>query len=225
MEQSPLHFLKEKTIKDICKPQTLVWVPPETTLEETLQLLHDHDFLSVPVFDKETNKFIGIVSVFDIMIYLSRHYKTQKMDEIDFQRSINAKAPVAKLVGLSPESSYVWLVHSFHPLENLFETLSMGVHRALVEIENGNEPSKYQIITQSDIIQYLKDTINQLGSIVHRTADDLGLVQGRIISAKLKDVTLQVLRKMTQKDVNAVGVVDNEALVYSLRFLTKQKNF
>lgn len=199
-------FFNDKKISELSRPQTLITVPPSLSLEKTLEVLHKNDFLSVPVVENDV--YLGNPSVFDIMIYLSRHFKTQKQSEIDFQKTVNVNVPVQRLVGLSEQSGHVYMVDSTHPLVSLVEALSMGFSRAIMKKSNSCD----QIITQSDLVDYLHEHMDEIGDPMNSTILDLGLVSGKVISVKEDSMmTLDAMRKMTKKDIDAIAVLDSQS--------------
>lgn len=132
----------------------------DSTIGDALQILNQHNILSIPVYGKpdhwigaggQSNAvfndklYIGILSITDILLYL-----------IDANNVHNAiKARVADAIGKTKEGTSLWVFPPGESLITAMEPLSKKVHRAL--ILNHPRPSFCTLLSQFDIVKFIWD--------------------------------------------------------------------
>ncbi|KAJ2804856.1 hypothetical protein H4R20_002340, partial [Coemansia guatemalensis] len=66
--------LEKYTVRDVLEyrgnPQLYHTINDVGTVEDALGLMRDHDIVSLPVFDSNSQSFVDIVSVYDIRDYI-----------------------------------------------------------------------------------------------------------------------------------------------------------
>ncbi|KAJ2082109.1 hypothetical protein H4R24_001850 [Coemansia sp. RSA 988] len=133
--------LEKYTVRDVLEyrgnPQLYHTISDVGTIEDALTLMHDHDIVSLPVFDSSSRSFVDIVSVYDIRDYIIHSKDLEK--EVNFQLlsgrpSGNATVlqdTIAQVVQSRKHASQE--ISALAPLEELVRMFAThGQHRVLV---------------------------------------------------------------------------------------------
>eukprot|EP01098_Paradermamoeba_levis_P003107 TRINITY_DN1448_c0_g1_i1.p1 TRINITY_DN1448_c0_g1~~TRINITY_DN1448_c0_g1_i1.p1 ORF type:complete len:360 (+),score=102.24 TRINITY_DN1448_c0_g1_i1:89-1081(+) len=203
--------------------KNLIVVETNHNLEKALLLLSKNKILSAPVFDVENNQFIGFVDMFDVLSLLLKNYTTEKEIQqaegkviklrtwsSDFEELHKRSASVFNLKanqisnasGLNP----FLFVSPEEKLPALLFIFQKGVHRVALTDDHGRVKN---IITQSNVIQFLAKNSAELGSKGNRLLSELGFANKKIVTV-LEDVSaVHAFHLMKENRVSAVGVVNH----------------
>merc|ERR1711879_1081228 len=214
-DEAQCGFLEEATLAQVVENKpALVWVEPFTTVASVCDELRLHNILSLPVYSKETNEFVGIANVADIALFIAwgsvdlvRKQTEDKpqMSEMELVPRLKfADRPIVEIF-ISDETSYFCIFDASDSVYSVLEPFSKGYHRALVRLTpQPSKPEDYRLLTQTDIVRFLFSDRDKL--------DQAGLVQGRknmlCVSEDEALNVLQAFRRMTQRDMNCIGVCD-----------------
>jgi len=134
---------------------------------------------------------------------------------------------IKDFLGLGSESKTIWEYQDTEKLDTILEVFSKGVHRVLVHTKDG----KLRMLSQSDVVAFLKQHLHDLGPIVEQTVENLGLVdqKAKIVTVSMYESALTGYQRMYNQgwDVPAIPVVDKTGDVVAtlstsdLRGLTK----
>jgi CBS domain-containing protein len=220
-------FLEEAKLSEVVanKPE-LVWVEPSATIASVCEKLRLHNILSLPVYSRETNDFVGITNVADIALFIA----WGSVDVVRSKQSKEGSEPMADVERLEPrlgfadrpivevfisdETSFFRVFDASDSLYGVLEPFSKGYHRALVKLTpQASKPEDYRLLTQTDIVRFLMTNYARLDwSLLSQTVAEAGLVQGRKnLLCVTEDESLNVLqafRRMTQRDMNCIGICD-----------------
>lgn len=110
------------------------------------------------------------------------------------------------------------------------ETFSKGVHRALVPIESQADNSLpveiveaspgYKMLTQMDVIRFLRESSNELKDILSSSIQKLGAVNENIFAITKNTKVNEAIKTMRAVSLTAVPVVDDDG-EESLQDVTK----
>jgi hypothetical protein len=104
-------------------------------------------------------------------------------------------------------------------LLDCMEVLSKGVHRAMIptdsQIENVSagvelieSSSSYQMLTQMDVLRFLKDHGNELQSTLHsHSVQDLGAITERIYAITERTKLIDAIKCLKAAMLNALPIV------------------
>jgi len=217
-------FLQEATLSQLVENKpALVWVEPATTVASVCDELRLHNILSLPVYSEETNEFVGIANVADIALFIAwgsvdlvRKQTEDKpqMSEMELVPRLKfADRPIVEIF-ISDETSYFCIFDASDSVYSVLEPFSKGYHRALVRLTpQASKPEDYRLLTQTDIVRFLfsnRDKLDQ--TLLSQTVAQAGLVQGRknmlCVSEDEALNVLQAFRRMTQRDMNCIGICD-----------------
>ncbi|ELR12719.1 CBS domain containing protein [Acanthamoeba castellanii str. Neff] len=209
-------FLEEAKLSQVVENKpALVWVEPSTTVASVCDELRLHNILSLPVYSKETNEFVGIANVADIALFIAWGSVdlVRKQKEDKPQMSEMELVPRLKFAD-RPITSFFCIFDASDSVYSVLEPLSKGYHRALVRLTpQASKPEDYRLLTQTDIVRFLfanRDKLDQ--ALLSQTVAQAGLVQGRknmlCVSEDEALNVLQAFRRMTQRDMNCIGICD-----------------
>jgi CBS domain containing-hemolysin-like protein len=116
--------------------QEIVHVDLETTVEDLAALLAQKNILSVPIYDKRINDYVGIVDCFELLKYttLSDYFKQQveftnggpantQIKEKDFEEFMFSISTVGELLNISDGCRKIWTFPESELLENAMRLL------------------------------------------------------------------------------------------------------
>jgi len=170
----------------------LIYVEIDTTIEKVSRILKEKDILSVPVYDRRINEFVGILDSMEILRHIMEadFYKEHKLQFNDeslecFMFSIGN---VGEIIQKSTRARRLYRFDSNTCLETVMKVLSECDHRVLVsqmetvESDKTSEnsfstesilsPTKnerristmsYHLITQSDIVRFIMRHLKEFG--------------------------------------------------------------
>jgi len=118
--------------------------------------------------------------------------------------------PITNIQGKSSESSRFFVFRMTDKLEKILEAFSNGIHRALVEQKPPKEG--YVIISQLDVIDFLLEVEDNLGSVLDITVDKLKPLKIPTVIHSSQSA-LDGFQAMKQSNIYAVGVVDENGTI------------
>jgi len=181
-------YLKDLKLSDVlpAKGKDVITLDKDATVEQALATLRDHNILSVPLIDKKKdNEIVGILNLTDLSTAIAfqscfEKFKGEPQQLADIRKPEFEKllktdlfsSPASSLLGVSAEGKHVWEYPEDTPLDKILEIFSKGVHRTIVLTKAG----KRRILSQSDVVAFLKDHASKLGDILEKPIDKLGLI-------------------------------------------------
>eukprot|EP00252_Welwitschia_mirabilis_P026324 TRINITY_DN8600_c0_g1_i1.p1 TRINITY_DN8600_c0_g1~~TRINITY_DN8600_c0_g1_i1.p1 ORF type:complete len:365 (-),score=24.76 TRINITY_DN8600_c0_g1_i1:174-1190(-) len=216
-------ILERTYISDlVANKRLLISAPPSATVAQVLHLLSANEITAIPIASSSadpsavdapllqgSSHFIGIVSMADIVLHIG-----DNLD--DCERALETH--VSAIIGQTIESRALWTVSHHVKLIDAMEFLSKGVHRFLVpayeDSSSRTETTQYRLLTQTDVVKFLVQNIDELGPCVRRTVIDLGLIHPSMAALAVpSDMLLRTaLRIMHQRPAfSSFAVVETEA--------------
>ncbi|KAJ3120407.1 hypothetical protein HK098_004636 [Nowakowskiella sp. JEL0407] len=259
ISQIPISVLFNKPKK------SLIDVHEDTSLENVLELLSDADILAVPVFkNPETNPkqkiFTGIVSVYDILVYTvfqnvfkSLEALKENIDQgFETYLKINREeneffaTPVGNLVGLTPESTTPFTLHSSDPISSLLQIFTSGAyHRILIindealinsalrpdsELTGPVIESSIVLISQTDLIRFLIEcavatkngdkTVGE-GKLTLSQRDEIGNAVLQLFDTPIREVDEFAINRWA-RDVLGLKEKDDDPIAKQKRIISVQ---
>ena len=113
------------------------------------------------------------------------------------------------------------------------ETFSKGVHRALVPLESSAEnvvavelvesAPVYRMLTQMDVVRFLRARGAELGDVLSRTVRDLGAASEAVLAVASRTKVIEAIRTMRAASLTAVPVVDAPVDAYILQDVSRPR--
>ncbi|XP_058774096.1 SNF1-related protein kinase regulatory subunit gamma-like PV42a isoform X2 [Vicia villosa] len=175
--------------------------------------------------DKQTGAvrkhYIGMVTMLDIVAHIAGDDHLSNSDYVIEDLDQRMSVPVSSIIGHSFEGLSLWTLNPNTSLLDCMEVLSKGVHRAMVptdsQIENTNisagvelveSSSSYQMLTQMDVLRFLKDHSNEIQStLLSRTVQDLGAITERIYAITDRTKLIDAIKCLKAAMLNALPIV------------------
>lgn len=99
------------------------------------------------------------------------------------------------------------------------EVFSKGIHRALVPVDSQMEniagvelmesASSYRMLTQMDLLRYLKAHDHDLAPLLQRQASELGAVVDTVFGVFDRTKVIDAITSMNRASLNAVPIVES----------------
>ncbi|CAN6271487.1 unnamed protein product [Urochloa humidicola] len=166
--------------------------------------------------------YIGMVNMLDILAHIAEASDAADADdeaEVDLDRRM--AVPVSSVIGHSLEGLTLWTLHPNTSVLDCMETFSKGVHRALVPLESSAEnvvavelvesAPGYKMLTQMDVIRFLRAHGAELRGVLSRTVRELGAVNDTVFAVPAGARVIDAIKAMRAASLTAVPVVDADA--------------
>ncbi|PKI31991.1 SNF1-related protein kinase regulatory subunit gamma-like PV42a [Punica granatum] len=234
--QSLKQHLQEKKVRDlILAKRSLVDVPHTATLSEAMTTLVSHHVLAVPVSappdhwigaggsmimesDEQTGavrkQYIGVLTMLDSLAHIAgdggeRLELDQKMAD-----------PVTAVIGHCLEGLSLWTLNPNTGILDCLEVFSKGIHRALVPLDSHVDSTSgvelaelapgYRMLSQMDVVRFLKENAKEMSGIVSRSAKDLGAISRTVYAITDRTKVVDAIKCMRGHLINAVPIVASE---------------
>jgi CBS-domain-containing membrane protein len=194
MVEKDLHgsFLSKLKLGDFISREgrELITMDNTQTVGQALTLLREKKILSIPIVDKKDDqKILGILNMTDLCNAIAfqqcfdqfkgEPQKLQDIQKPEFEKLIKTSlftTPVVDLLAVSEESKRIWEADEDTRMEKIMEMFSKGIHRIICRMHNG----KRFMVSQWDIVRYLKDHEEHLGPIMEMPINRLGLCPAQL---------------------------------------------
>jgi CBS domain-containing protein len=195
----------------------LVYVTSITSVHDLVNLLNRENILSVPVYDEDEEKFIGIVDMLDVFGTTETGF-VKSSGEINYEDLYNrftyGLETVGEVVARSPRSQRIIVLSSGESIANAMGELREN-HRILVETWDEKTGKKaFRMLSQMDLVRYLIK--EDLGENEKLKIEELGLVNpvgGKVISMNRNSRACDAFVKMFEQNLSAVAIVDDEGIL------------
>ncbi|CAM0946746.1 unnamed protein product [Alopecurus aequalis] len=182
---------------------------------------------SDPATGAARKHYIGMVNMLDILTHIAEAGQDDDaaavvedgqsaQPAVDLDRRMSV--PVSSVIGHSLEGLTLWTLHPNTSVLDCMETFSKGVHRALVPLESSAEnvvavelvesAPVYRMLTQMDVVRFLRAHGAELGGVLSRTVRDLGAASEAVLAVARRTKVIEAIRTMRAASLTAVPVVD-----------------
>ncbi|KAH7857343.1 hypothetical protein Vadar_011546 [Vaccinium darrowii] len=229
--------LREKKVRDVltAEKRRLVEVPYTATLAHTMNALVANRVVAVPVAappghwigaggsmilesDKQTGAvrkhYIGMVTMLDILVHIAGDDVSGGGGDVEERMGV----PVSSIIGSCLESLSLWTLNPNTSIPDCMEVFSKGIHRALVPLDSHMDniagveltesASSYRMLTQTDLLKFLKAHDPKLQDIMSRTVAQSGGVTDVVLGVTEKAKVIEAIKCMRTASLNAVPIVE-----------------
>ncbi|XP_054782596.1 SNF1-related protein kinase regulatory subunit gamma-like PV42a [Prosopis cineraria] len=175
--------------------------------------------------DKQTGTplkhYIGIVTMLDIAAHIAGDDHLSQKDDGTEDLDQKMSEPVSSIIGHCLEGLNLWTLSPNTSLLDCMEVFSKGVHRALIPVDSQMQQisesggveliessSGYQILTQMDVMKFLKQHSIELNSIVGRSVEDLCAVTDKVYAITERTRLIDAIRCLKASMLNAVPIIN-----------------
>ncbi|KAK6124673.1 hypothetical protein DH2020_041577 [Rehmannia glutinosa] len=172
--------------------------------------------------DKQTGAarkhYIGMITMLDVLAHIAgNHGGPAEEDGGELDRKM--KVPVSSIIGQCVESLSLWTLNANTDITDCMEVFSKGIHRALVPVDGHTEnvagvelvesASSYRMVTQMDLVKFLKAHENEIRGVLDFPIRELGAVCGIVFGVSNKTKVIDAIKCMNSASLNAVPIVES----------------
>jgi len=215
-------FLGSVTVGSLLKDnRDLFFITPSTTIGETTRIMTEKNILALPIWDERNQAWVGSIDMFSLMTYIAFGRCTQdsKSDDTLFSKFHYTDQEVGPLRLVSRATQKMMIYPDSHNMLTILEILTYTAHRIFIQSSTPAENihKSLHLFSQTDAVTFLWQNINNLGNIVDKFVNELGLVDELPILMSSHETALQGFRTIRLMCVNALGIIDDSgALVANL---------
>ncbi|CAD6248012.1 unnamed protein product [Miscanthus lutarioriparius] len=166
--------------------------------------------------------YIGMVNMLDILAHIAEASDDAEADGEGVDLDRRMAVPVSSVIGHSLEGLTLWTLHPTTSVLDCMETFNKGVHRALVPLESSADnvvavdlvesAPEYRMLTQMDVVRFLRAHGAERGGVLSRTVRELGAVNDAVFAVAGGTKVIDAIRAMRAASLTAVPVVDAAAV-------------
>ncbi|EFA82202.1 hypothetical protein PPL_04625 [Heterostelium album PN500] len=211
LNELPYTFLDERRICDLLDSEEPYWaskrnrklvtIKGNETIINAMEIMAKNQILSLPVVEPENEKeFMGFIDMVDIIHSILCYYTTNE----------NTK-------NCENQSKY----DNFIPVDFrgtlrqlISEVFQKDIHRVIVF---NDDADGIGILSQTDMIKYFLENLDSLGECVHKSVDELKLIDNKVISMHENGISIHAFYLMLFHAVPGIAIVnENNDLVSSI---------
>ncbi|EGZ20214.1 hypothetical protein PHYSODRAFT_491614 [Phytophthora sojae] len=199
-------FLRETQCYDVIKNSGKVVVfDVKIPINLAFFALVEHDIKSVPIWDAEQGKFVGMFTATDFVNILRHFYiRGSPMNELA-EHSIASWRAIPRSLSMAPTREEMV---SVTPEHNLYEVLP---------VVDPTQNSVLSVITHSGILEYLVATFREQRRLFDQPIFDLGIgVYSGFVTVPEDMPLIRVLHTLIERRVSAVPIVDPSGVVVNI---------
>jgi len=147
------NFLELTKVEDVLEPNfKLISVKNTENVIDVLNLLREKNILSVPVYDDESKRWLGLVDILDVVIDAVSHKTVDWYNFTEQELKVLQDESIETIVNASERNPWC-PVSNLKPLNSLMVMLSADVNLHRVPIVDDNE-EVIGIVTQAAVCQF-----------------------------------------------------------------------
>ncbi|XP_065618435.1 SNF1-related protein kinase regulatory subunit gamma-like PV42a [Quercus suber] len=159
--------------------------------------------------------YIGVVTMLDILAHIAGDDQMDGGDVFDLDQKM--AVPVSSIIGHCLEGLSLWTLNPNTSMLDFMEVFSKGIHRALVPLDSHMEnisgvelvesASSYRMLTQMDLLRFLKEHESDIEGIISRPLSELGAVTENVYAITDRTKVIEAIKCMRATVLNAVPIV------------------
>jgi len=211
------------SVKELMQPNGLVTLPEGISLRDAISKLTDHKILSAPVQSSSfPSKYLGFVDLMDLLGYIMQVFldsglswnpgsfdqwcqKEIHPEKLENRGNQLGGHSVRNCVDFSKKDPFS-TVYVKAPASSLLYTFSNGLRRAAVTNGTGEVVG---IVTQSDVVRFLGDHLEDIGQMKERSVESLGLIKRKFYQIPKNSKAISAFHILWAGRTQAAAVVDD----------------
>ncbi|KAG8379819.1 hypothetical protein BUALT_Bualt07G0129100 [Buddleja alternifolia] len=163
--------------------------------------------------------YIGMVTMLDVLAHIGGNHVEATAEGGGEELERKMQVPVSSIIGHCLESLSLWTLNCNTGILDCMEVFSKGIHRALVPVDSHMEniagvelvesASSYRMVTQMDLLKFLKVHKHELRGILGRPVRELGAASEIVFGVTDKTKVIDAIKSMNTASLNAVPVVQS----------------
>jgi len=219
-------YLKKTTVDSIVpKQQSLVIIDSKEVLPKAFQVLSKKNIYSAPVYDSESQSYLGFLDLLDIVAFVVEIIDTQaktklsasKQDSIDLYDLLEQIEKfdlehTSRIIGLATKNP-MCPIHTGSSVKKALEVFVRSGARRLPVVEGKHLKS---ILTQSALLHWLNANLSQLpAKLREKTVRELGIGLKEVFSVRIDTKAIEAFRLMAQRGIHGIAVLDENGEIFS----------
>ncbi|XP_062089872.1 SNF1-related protein kinase regulatory subunit gamma-like PV42a [Humulus lupulus] len=173
--------------------------------------------------DKQTGAvrkhYIGMVTMLDILAQIADadDDDIKGGDGSDNNLDKKLSVEVSSIIGHCFEGLSLWTLNPNTSILDCMEVFSKGIHRAMVPLDSQmnnvsgvelvESASSYKMLTQMDVLRFLKQHDMELKSITSKSIKELGAITDSVFAISDRTKVIDAIKSMRMGSLNAVPIV------------------
>ncbi|XVF26564.1 hypothetical protein REPUB_Repub14bG0028300 [Reevesia pubescens] len=175
--------------------------------------------------DKQTGAvrkhYIGMVTMLDIVAHIADDNDPMMGGSADGVADLDRKkmVPVSSIIGHCVEGLSLWTLNPNTSILECMELFSKGIHRALVPMDSQMEniqgvelvesASSYKMLTQMDLLKFLKGPASELEGILSSSIKEIGAINENVYAINDRTKVIEAIKCLRTALLNAVPIVQS----------------
>ncbi|KAI8601620.1 hypothetical protein EDD21DRAFT_429061 [Dissophora ornata] len=201
--------------------QKVITIDANASIEDACEVLLKHGISSAPVYNAESNTYVGMFDYSDLMTYILIVLKRmdvpledQTMEMRDLVQKTNScqNVPVKLASDLSGKDPFCTVLTESR-LGAVVNDFGTGIHRVAVIDSNGSVAG---LLSQSSTLDYLLRHLSefpQLQPVMQQTLQQLGLASSKVLYVNGDAQVLEALIMMSKHSVSSLAILDDQGIL------------
>ncbi|GAM22954.1 hypothetical protein SAMD00019534_061290, partial [Acytostelium subglobosum LB1] len=234
------NFLNTVKITEILESEGQYWkakrdrkilsIESDKTVREAISMIAKNDILSIPVVDPKDKEFLGFVDMVDVLHAVLGHISEdcdkknneyrkfakwcEDINELEKKNRDLMDHKIGSIINQSKYDNFIPVDENGTMYQLLSEVFSRGIHRVIVYNEHG---APRGLLSQADIIKFMLENLDNLGSVVHERIGNIGIINPNVISMSSKAQAIHAYYLMLFHGVPGVAILNsNEEIIANL---------
>jgi CBS domain-containing protein len=211
LDETAFDFLRSNITGSLQrKDYALVTVNPSESAVNALKILAENNVSSAPVYDTKKFAITGTISTMDLAVWIVRTYAISKnIGTSDFdigQLKMELNTPIREVMnwGLDP----FWPVPDSESILNLINNfMKWRIHRTPIV---GPDYHVTGSLSQSDVIRFLFKNRDKMQSVMKRSVEELGLMEGGVVAVVESEALIKAFSAIVETQYTGLAVIDSK---------------
>jgi len=203
-------LLEQTSVKDMrgVRDQHTIQIESDADLRHGFAALTKNKITAAPVFDKKSNKFIGIIDMKDFAEYILWLLGSTSENKLK-----HIPSTTMELANVCKENPFIPVSEDSSVGHLLKEFSSRGLHRMPV-VSKGDPAHLQAMVSQSTIVQWLSENKKELGPYSTKSVMDLhvggvGTTKG-VVKVVKQTTVMEAFTDLKKYKIYGLAVVDDD---------------
>eukprot|EP01134_Creolimax_fragrantissima_P007910 CFRG7910T1 len=208
----------------------LIEVDSESAIKEAVDLMKEFRVQSVPVYDTESSSYLGVVSLFDVLVFshnMRQKVMSQRRLSAADQQAVRVKAfsqKVKKLIGYrdkhtaGSDTHPLLAVKSTAPVRSVVALFAKGTPRILVSlgfVKSDTSKPLLRVLSATDVIKFIHSEKAQLPELMTMPCESMS-ESDSYVSIPETTALNDVMNALHESGMDAIGLTNEKGALVSL---------
>jgi CBS domain-containing protein len=182
-------------------------------IRDVFRSLIDNHILSAPIWDKQQQKWSGLVDMKDFVAYILYLFGRRKQEGNGNPTSPVIAEHSGQIVDFSKRNPFVQISSTSTVQELLKSFTDRGLHR--MAVVSATDPNHVMaMVSQSTIVGWLVDNEQKLGRQIHNSVQQLGVgalgTIKKVIQLKKSSLLIDAFQLLRDQNLQGIAIVDDD---------------